>query len=82
MTLQELGIKPTKVSERMVGASLPWIGILSIACLEQKNVARAEEHLCTENPGTVSLAIRGLTKDLCQDVPSSVPRVALSSLWY
>ena len=45
-TLSELGIKPAAVRKRMVGASLPWIGILSIACLgifslQQKHVTRA-----------------------------------------
>ena len=32
-TLSGLGIRPAAVRERVVGASLPWIGILSIACL-------------------------------------------------
>ena len=40
-TLSELGIRPAAVRKRMVGASLPWIGILSIACLRSGDVVPA-----------------------------------------
>ena len=59
-TLSELGIKPAAVRKRMVGASLPWIGILNITCLgisslQQKHETRALAWIVTAAAGLLNL---------------------------
>ena len=88
MTLQELGIKPAKVSKRMVGASLPWTGILSIACLgifslQQKHVTRALAWLVTTAAGLLNVEeytkLAGLVNFACGAL--SLPASAMSIFW-
>ena len=83
-TLSELGIRPLTVRKRMIGASLPWIGILDIACLgifslQQKHVttgAGLDNHSnCVEKyhklAGVINFACGAL----------SLPASAMSIFW-
>ena len=88
MTLQELGIKPAKVSKRMVGASLPWIGILSVACLgvfalQQKHVTRALAWIVVAAAGKLNMEdytkLAGLVNFACSAL--SLPASAMSIFW-
>lgn len=72
----------------MVGASLPWIGILSIACLgifslQQKHVTRALAWLVTAAAGLLNVEeytkLAGLVNFACGAL--SLPASALSIFW-
>ena len=87
-TLSELGIRPAAVRKRMVGASLPWIGILSIACLgifslQQKHVTRALAWIVTAAAGLLNVEeyhkLAGLINFACSAL--SLPASTMSIFW-
>ena len=72
----------------MVGASLPWIGILSIPCLgvfslQQKHVTRALAWIATAAAGLLNVEeyhkLAGLVNFACNAL--SLPASAMSIFW-
>ena len=87
-TLDEFGIRPAAVRKRMVGASLPWIGILSMACLgifslQQKHVTRALAWIISAAAGLLNVEeyhkLAGLINFACSAL--SLPASAMSIFW-